>query len=955
MAGTAVLSLVTWVASKLADKGFDLILNNLQSNKNEIDKLFRDKIKTVSKKLSKEFPDVLGGDIDYFLRQDFFFEESIKFLFVNQVIDIEIISEKFDKSTLPKQFLLKYIIYLKEEVNKEIVFAPLLASKEIYITLNGIYKTIQEIAKSSNLQEKEIKQIQNLLESQFKSSFNIDNFLSNYLKVLENNVKRVNHIGLGVDQSIKRGKSKDLSAIFIPPYFILDSQYHKNKETKQGIKFDGDLFQYSNDDPFEDAKTKISFNDMFERPYNFVILGNPGAGKSLLLKSILLYICGDNKIKISDQSIKQKIPFRIELKNYLAYKKLSSGNIVKYISHSLSYDYSLSNILVDNLSTVFNEYETLVLFDGLDEIFDVKDKIEIKHDIENFHKIYQKVRSIVTSRFIGYNDAKLDDNNFCELSMLSFNSSQIKEYVKKWYELEEDDDNQRERESGDFIAKMSKVDNELLGNPLLLSLIVILYRNNLKIPESKLEIYQSCTNTLVDKWDAIKNLDIDLDKDILQKKEPIFSDLAHWQYEKLSSKEPNISFYNAKRTVANSLLKKNLADDDNCDILAESFLDYAQKRSIYFDNNFTHKTFLEYYTAYWLYSNIEKKHKTKERNKIIAKYIATPYWTIVLELFLNLIDKDQPDAEILDDIISQNMKRSSSFIFLLYVVNNLKNVSNSKVNDLLVAIFRYLLTTKGKFSKLKESVFSRLQTWSENEQQQLLITAFNSIHPKDDKELVDLLILQAEIMFFPSNEDDYNLLDSLKSKNNFEKLLNENKYLYTLVYFHEGFLLEKFDNYLEVTVRFINNFGVKELIYRNPPLYARNLIGKFFIYYWNIQINDKNINDLNKNLTILESNGVDLDFHIKFLIEIDFFHHYNIFVSEVLIKSFQSTKSVLEKRLYFLLILDSLNMKNFNRIRKNNDFDIKKSGISKELEDLLIKVLKVRNAKELTVFIGNIT
>lgn len=936
-------AVATWFLAKLTDKGFDLVVDSIEKNKLQINKLFKEKISIVSKKIGKEFPDVLGSRVDYFFRQDPLVEELIKLLFVNQKVSIEVISLKFDDSTLPHDFLFRFIELLKIEINKEPIFANLLANKEIYITLNGIGKSIDDIVKSSDLQAKEITKILKLLENQFSSSFDIDNFLNNYRSVLDTNIKRINHIGLGVDPSIKKGKIKDLSAIFIPPNFILKSAYHLKEETKSGIKYDDDVNDYF-EDIFEEANTVITFNSIFERPYNYVILGNPGAGKSLLLKSIQLYICGDNNIKIKNESIKSRVPFRIELKNYLSYKKQYAGNILKYISHSLECEYSIINILDSNLNKVFQTYESLVLFDGLDEIFDLNDKIEVKQDIENFHKLYKKVRSIVTSRFIGYNDAKLDEKSFCELSMLSFNSNQIKDYVHKWYLLEENDKTQREREISDFISKMSNVDNELLGNPLLLSLIVILYRNNLKIPESKLEIYQSCTHTLVDKWDSIKNLNIDLDKEILQKKEPIFSDLAYWQYEKLSSKEPNVTFYLAKKLVSESLVKKSLADDDNCESLAEAFLDYAQKRSIYFDNNFTHKTFLEYYTAYWLYSNIEKKHKTIERNKIISKYISNPFWTVVLELFLNLIDKDQPDTEILDQIITLNGKKLNSLPFLLYVVPNLKNISSIKVNDLIVRIIKYLLTTQGKSSKLSHSIIIRLRVWSENERlKRLLFKAFESIQLDDNDELAILLILQSEIMFYSNiNNDDNRLLESFKLRVNFKEALHQNYYLYTCIYFHQAFILANCDNYFEITKNFIKNFGWESLFTQGPKLFSSFNFAPFFIYYWHCQIKSSNINNLSKNLKLFGDENLNLI--IPFLLKFDFYDDIDENVSNISAQNFDNTTNIIEKKLYFLLMIDKFNIRHDKGFARMN-FDLLEC--SKELKVLLKKAINIKNEKEL--------
>jgi hypothetical protein len=117
--------------------------------------------------------------------------------------------------------------------------------------------------------------------------------------------------------------------------------------------------------------------------------------------------------------------------------------------------------------------------------------------------------------------------------------------------------------------------------------------------------------------------------------------------------------------------------------MADKFMMYAEKRSIYFDNNFTHKTFLEYYTAYWIFSNVEKKHDTKKRDEIISEFIKNPFWFIVLELYFNMIDSDQPDTEIMDSLYREQLRKSDlSIPCLLSILPSLKNISDAVSSEL---------------------------------------------------------------------------------------------------------------------------------------------------------------------------------------------------------------------------------------------------------------------------------
>lgn len=661
------ISLGSWLLDKISNKGFDILAAKLKSN-NTLSTKFNKVVRLVCKTMEKRYPGILGDSLSYFFSNEVIFLELFKLLFKKAEVNLQTIGNNFDLVHLPKQFVIEFIEELKKELQKDIEFDKIFADNELFVSFLGLASDVNEIVHFTKLTKDELLQIRKLLEKQYKLNFNFSDFINVYYKNVLNNLSQLNFIGLGLDSSIKKGRKK-LQDIFIQPNFkLLDKGYAQANDNilKRGkmLKRGGGTF--------------VPLKQLFDFNSNLIILGKPGAGKSLLIKFIMCSIIDKKKI-FSNRNIVDFVPFRIELRKYLAYKKENRNSLIKYIVNSIEIEFGYSGLTKDALEIILNTKKVLVFFDGLDEIFDVNDKIEIKNDIENFHNTYEGIRSIVTSRIIGYEEAQLNERLFTELEILDFDEYQIKEYVENWYKQEEADCEIRKREVNEFLSKKIQLDGELVSNPLLLSLIVILYRNNLKIPDSKLEIYQCCTKTLVDKWDSIKNLDIQLNSSILQKKESVFADLAFWQYELLSSKETVITYNNVKDSVAKFLIKKKLADEDNCDILAEAFLIYAQKRSIYFENNFTHKTFLEYYTAFWIYSNIEKKHDVNGRNNLINRYITNSFWYVVLELLLNMIDKDQPDSEIMDEIFERYFENEHTFPFLLYILPSLKNISNDVV------------------------------------------------------------------------------------------------------------------------------------------------------------------------------------------------------------------------------------------------------------------------------------
>ncbi|MEJ7673834.1 MAG: hypothetical protein WKF59_14340 [Chitinophagaceae bacterium] len=103
--------------------------------------------------------------------------------------------------------------------------------------------------------------------------------------------------------------------------------------------------------------------------------------------------------------------------------------------------------------------------------------------------------------------------NFPILEVKELINRQISEYVEKWYSIEEINVKVRKHETKDCLEQLKNVDSQLKHNPLLLSLILILYRNEQDLPTSKLEIYEGCAQTLIETRDKkekirfrIKNL-----------------------------------------------------------------------------------------------------------------------------------------------------------------------------------------------------------------------------------------------------------------------------------------------------------------------------------------------------------------------------------------------------------------------------------------------------------------
>lgn len=862
-------ALGTYLLEKLSEKGLealmakglDTVADKIKSPE-DVNNRFRQVVDLTAGKLGSTYKDVLGNSTKYFFDRKEVFHELLKLLFYDSNISIEIIEQEFDTTTLPSGFIFEFVNLLRSESYKDPILSEILKNKEILILTKGISKDVNDIVSNTTLIKSDVENIVSFLENNLRGPFDYERFLTNYKTSVLNNLSQVHFVGLGIDSSIRKNR-KQLNDIFVKPFFVLNENcIDTSDDTENVITYEDEELYY------QDELAVINYDNLFDVKDNIVILGNPGTGKSILIKYI---ICSILK-KSEKQNSTYDIPFRIELRKYLEFKKQNGGNINNYLIYLLESEYNIQNITNKNIEYIFKAKKVIIFFDGLDEIFNVNDKISIKDDIENFYHIY-RTKSIVTSRIIGYEEAKLSDKAFNQISILDFDNNQIADYVNKWYEQEEQEEYIRNREVEDFLSKKSSLDKELVKNPLLLSLIVILFRNTLKLPESKLEIYQSCTKTLVDKWDATKELKIDLDEILTKKKETIFADLAFWQYEQLSSNDDSIkiTYEKAKNKIASTIIQKLKITDEwiEAQNMAESFMIYAQKRSIYFDNNFTHKTFLEYFTAYWIYSNCDKKQRSDLRNELVTKYIGNSFWSIVLELLFNMIDNDQPDSEIIDKLYSDQINAyTDSVSFLLSVLPSVRNISKHTVSYLfekslkrsfeLASVFYGDINNYFQFdNNIQNTIFERVSDLVFSND--IYIGLFNETYVKLFNQVNDSLYKNYFIFYLELTErrglNKHSLLlpEFITNNELFIDLVDKDPYTY-LLYNQKNNNVELYsiDNFLI----FINKFGLDKAFVSYGSAYSQSAFISYFDRYLVYQMREENVNDLEKNLQILNEVGL---------------------------------------------------------------------------------------------------
>ncbi|MGZ4157127.1 MAG: NACHT domain-containing protein, partial [Bacteroidia bacterium] len=311
---------------------------------------------------------------------------------------------------------------------------------------------------------------------------------------------------------------------------------------------------------------------------------------------------------------------------------------------------------------------------------------------ETFLRLNPNVRSIVTSRQTSYIQRPLSSTYFNVFRLAEFDDAQISEYISKWYSSEISNVEKRNVELKLCQSEISDLPIELKSNPLFLSLIVILFRNSVKLPESKLELYESCTRTIVEHWDQdTKNIKFPID---ITNKNNVFAHLAFWQYNLLSKKEIKEINHKDVEKVVSEFLMQWTDEREEAQRNAEVFLDFSANRSLYIENKFSHDTFLEYYTALDIFRRLESEGKFEERTKLVSRYINNPRWNIIFELLIPMIDRDVSSNNKLDALFITLLDRPSAqnqIFLLLNVANSITYISPKVKCNLIEKAINFVL------------------------------------------------------------------------------------------------------------------------------------------------------------------------------------------------------------------------------------------------------------------------
>jgi hypothetical protein len=390
--------------------------------------------------------------------------------------------------------------------------------------------------------------------------------------------------------------------------------------------------------------------DLVGRLDRSVLLGDPGGGKTTASTVLMHHFASDPD---------RRVPFLVTLRNYAA-EDPPARSVVGFIEHELEtlYQCPAPPGLVDMLLLTGR---AVVIFDGLDELLDTSRRADVATRVEHFCAEYPLAPVLVTSRVVGYDQARLDDAQFLSFRLGNFRDEDVAAYARKWFALE---DGTRPFEADAFLAESKSVP-DLRSNPLLLSLMCILYRGEGSLPRNRAEIYEQCANLLFRRWDARRRIHQDLRAGHLL--EPALRHLAWW----LFTRDNTQSAVTERELIAAAsefLHGRGFESLDAARDAAREFVTFCTGRMWVFSDagttatgeclySFTHRTFLEFFAAAQLAYDSDTPEKLA---RTLAPRVARGEWEIVAELAVQIKDSTSRDGaqRIYAELLGGRRRRS---------------------------------------------------------------------------------------------------------------------------------------------------------------------------------------------------------------------------------------------------------------------------------------------------------
>lgn len=272
----------------------------------------------------------------------------------------------------------------------------------------------------------------------------------------------------------------------------------------------------------------VQVQDALADNKRMVILGDPGSGKTTLLRYLALRYARDraegmtfvrDHLRLNESGF---LPLYLPLRNLGAYLSHRPDTGTEGHAQMLAflYEYLKNERIVvpdDFFDADLNAGRIVLLLDGMDEVGDENLRRRVTRLIDSFAGAYPQCRIVVTSRIVGYPGLARLEQDFATTTVQDFNLADVREFLTHWHRLVAIGQLGPGASAEHFAASQT---NQLLNaitsnprvrelavNPLMLTVIALVHRDRVKLPDRRAELYAEAVDVLLGKWDEARGVD----------------------------------------------------------------------------------------------------------------------------------------------------------------------------------------------------------------------------------------------------------------------------------------------------------------------------------------------------------------------------------------------------------------------------------------------------------------
>ncbi len=440
------------------------------------------------------------------------------------------------------------------------------------------------------------------------------------------------------------------------------------------------------------VERRVALADAVHRHRYLLLLGDPGSGKSTILRFLALtFAQGQDHVREKLGHREDRLPILVPLSAFSdALKGQPDLSLAAFLP-----SYFTGQGLPD-FSPLFDDAlrsgRAMLLLDGLDEMLTYDDRATVSLAVAEFADLYPTTRIVVTSRIAGYAPGMLP-TSFATLTVAPFDDAAIRQFARQWSHafeamrlpsssaLPPDAHHRATRRAENLThAAISHPGvRRLATNPLLLTLLALIHYQGTRLPNRRADLYRLCVEALAETWNLARSLSgrpIDLRLGERRLDEAfvvgILAPIAHWLHE--TQPTGAVGRGELESQVAKRFVENEGATSDEATVLARDFVDLAREQlgllverapNVF---SFLHLSVQEYLVARFLSERLDgfehlrpRLHHPRWREVVLltAGCLQGDYAVAFVE---KLLDAHSPFADLLPRALALGHPPPSSFV-----------------------------------------------------------------------------------------------------------------------------------------------------------------------------------------------------------------------------------------------------------------------------------------------------